>query len=88
VLTEIIEKVTPPAKPDLSNPYQNASPVKVGIRREKRKVSGSGGVSSSTAKPAVPAVKARDFAKESSEMDVDNLSEKAKIEATVPKVSN
>lgn len=75
--------MTPPPKPDVSNPYQNASPVKIGLRREKRKVSGGVGSSVKNGTPT----KEMEEAGKKTEMDIEKLSEKAKIEATVPKVS-
>jgi len=40
-MAELIKEVTPPKKPDLSNPYQTASPVKPSLQKKsakKRKV--------------------------------------------------
>ncbi|KLO17977.1 hypothetical protein SCHPADRAFT_925497 [Schizopora paradoxa] len=73
VFTEIIEKVTPPPKPDVSNPYQTASPVKpLAKPKERRKMT------EARAKEAEKA-KEKDVQKE------DLPSPKTIIEATIPK---
>jgi hypothetical protein len=46
-MTELIKEVTPPKKPDVSNPYQTASPVKPPVKKPVRRTR-------ATAKPAVP----------------------------------
>ncbi|KDQ61566.1 hypothetical protein JAAARDRAFT_45167 [Jaapia argillacea MUCL 33604] len=78
-MTELIKEVTPPKKPDLSNPYQTASPVKQQPQHKKpvtRKVT-----------------RVASKAKEAATMEVDKkvelppLTAQAIIEATVPKGS-
>ena len=81
-LSDLVSKTVAPTKPDVSNPYQDASPVKIDLRREKRKVSG-GIPKAAKAKDNERGVEAE---KDKVAMDLDNLSEKAKIEATIPKV--
>jgi hypothetical protein len=36
-MAELIKEVTPPKKPDLSNPYQTASPVKPSLQKKPAK---------------------------------------------------
>jgi len=36
-MAELIKEVTPPKKPDLSNPYQTASPVKPSLKKKPAK---------------------------------------------------
>jgi len=36
-MAELIKEVTPPKKPDLSNPYQTASPVKPSMQKKPAK---------------------------------------------------
>ena len=36
-MAELIKEVTPPKKPDLSNPYQTASPVKPSLQKKPPK---------------------------------------------------
>jgi hypothetical protein len=36
-MAELIKEVTPPKKPDLSNPYQTASPVKPSLHKKPAK---------------------------------------------------
>lgn len=71
-MTELIKGATPPKKPDLSNPYQTASPVKP--RASTRKVAPKR--SRATGKPTPPAAP-----------EVEEPSPQAIIEATVPKGS-
>lgn len=78
VLTEIIERVTPPPKPDIANPYQTASPVKPSAIPKARKR-----VADRRAKEKQAALE-REKEKEKSE---PMPSPQAIIEATVPKVS-
>lgn len=89
-MAELIKEVTPPRKPDVSNPYQTASPVsKVGPpRRANKRLRATG-------KPTVPAVVKKKPEEEDVKADASNEKEKEKqkeyspqaiIEATVPKV--
>jgi hypothetical protein len=85
-MAELIKEVTPPKRPDLSNPYQAASPVgKVGPPRTRPKRVRA------TGKPAPPTIK-EDKTKEA-EKETEKKQEKEKeyspqaiIEATLPKV--
>lgn len=86
-MADLIKEVTPPKRPDVSNPYQTASPVgKVGgiaAKPRPKRVRATG-------KPTAPAPKegqdtevvAQEKAKEK------EYSPQAIIEATVPKVSH
>lgn len=89
-MAELIKEVTPPRKPDVSNPYQTASPVsKVGPpRRANKRLRATG-------KPTVPVVVEKKPEEEDVKADASNEKEKEKqkeyspqaiIEATVPKV--
>lgn len=83
-MTELIKEVTPPKKPDLSNPYQAASPVKITptvtkTRGKRPRLNGR------VTKPQ----KGGESDKESDGEKVDEVKEysaQAIIEATVPKV--
>ncbi|KAG5642634.1 hypothetical protein DXG03_002472 [Asterophora parasitica] len=76
-MTELIKEVTPPKRPDLSNPYQTASPIgKVGPPKTRAKRPRA------TGRPAVPAA-----AKEGKKEKEKVYSPQAIIEATVPKGS-
>jgi hypothetical protein len=89
-MAELIKEVTPPRKPDVSNPYQTASPVsKAGPpRRANKRLRATG-------KPTVPAVVEKKPKEEDAKADASNEKGKEKqkeyspqaiIEATVPKV--
>lgn len=89
-MAELIKEVTPPRKPDVSNPYQTASPVsKVGPpRRANKRLRATG-------KPTVPAVVEKMPEEEDAKANASNEKEErqkeyspqAIIEATVPKGS-
>ncbi|KAF8159596.1 hypothetical protein B0H34DRAFT_796826 [Crassisporium funariophilum] len=86
-MAELIKETTPPKKPDLSNPYQSASPVsQVGPpRRNNRRVR-------STGRPTPPskeelAEEKRKIAEAKEEEKMKQYSSQAIIEATVPKGS-
>jgi hypothetical protein len=70
-MAELIKEVTPPKKPDLSNPYQTASPVKPSLQKQKK--------STKKRKPA------EGRPKEPEKKEVD-LSHQTIIEATIPTV--
>jgi len=83
-MAELIKEVTPPKKPDVSNPYQTASPVKVPP-------------STSRPKPKRARAKGKPVAAVSAKMDTDTdakgeetatekVTPQAIIEATLPKV--
>lgn len=74
-MTELIKEVTPPKKPDVSNPYQTASPVKPTPKKPTPKRPRT-----SVVKAASPPVPVPDIPK------VAEPSPQAIIEATVPKV--
>ena len=90
-MTELIKEVTPPKRPDLSNPYQTASPVgKVGTppksRITKKRVRATG-------KPTIPEMKTEQAneqdstaAEKEGKVKEKVYSPQAIIEATVPKV--
>lgn len=83
-MADLIKETTPAKKPDLSNPYQTASPVgKVGPpRRGTRRPRPA-------ARPAVPS-KEDQLAEEKKQKEkekLDSYSPQAIIEATLPKVS-
>jgi len=88
-MAELIKETTPPSKPDLSNPYQTASPVgKVGPpRRSARRPRATG-------RPAVPTKeqqaeeekKKGEDEKKKEQEKLKEYSPQAIIEATVPKV--
>ncbi len=84
LMAELIKEVTPPKKPDVSNPYQTASPVKVPP-------------STSRPKPKRARAKGKPVAAVSAKMDTDTdakgeetatekVTPQAIIEATLPKV--
>lgn len=83
-MAELIKEVTPPKRPDLSNPYQTASPVgKVGPPKPRAKRARA------TGKPAPPTIKedtAKEKEKELGKKDEKEFSPQAIIEATLPKV--
>lgn len=83
-MADLIKETTPVVKPDLSNPYQTASPVgKVGPpRRGTRRLRATG-------RPALPSKeeKAAEEKKQKEKEKLDAVSSQAIIEATVPKVS-
>ncbi|THH10358.1 hypothetical protein EW145_g1400 [Phellinidium pouzarii] len=70
LLEEMIEKVTPPPKPDIANPYETASPVKPLPKPKERK------------RMSERRAKAAQMEKEK---EIKKLSAKTIIEATVPK---
>lgn len=77
VLAEMIEKVTPPPKPDIANPYEMASPVKPVSKPKERK------------RMSERRARAVQLEKEKEkEQEIKKLSAKTIIEATVPKVSS
>ncbi|KAF8631925.1 hypothetical protein AX15_002178 [Amanita polypyramis BW_CC] len=84
-MAELIKEVTPPKRPDVSNPYQTASPVKITPSttrpRPKRP--------RPTAKPAAPPTSKATTEPEwkDEEAGVEKPSPQAIIEATVPKGS-
>lgn len=82
-MTELIKEVTPPKRPDLSNPYQTASPVGKVVLPKPR----VGKRIRATGKPAVPPA-TDDKSKEQSEPTEKEkeYSHQAIIEATLPKV--
>lgn len=73
-MTELIKEVTPPKRPDISNPYQAASPVKNIAKKRTR----------TTARPAPPKQLAEPAAEGPKEKE---YSAQAIIEATLPKGS-
>jgi len=89
-VAELIKETAPPKKPDLSNPYQTASPVgKVGPPRRANKRPRAAG------RPVPPTKeqkaeeekkKAEEQRKKEEETKLKALSAQAIIEATVPKV--
>ncbi|KAF9480496.1 hypothetical protein BDN70DRAFT_877476 [Pholiota conissans] len=86
-MAELIKETTPPKKPDLSNPYQSASPVgKVGPpRRGARRIRATG-------RPAAPskeeqAEEEKRKQEEKKRKELEEYSPQAIIEATVPKGS-
>ncbi|KJA28125.1 hypothetical protein HYPSUDRAFT_802759 [Hypholoma sublateritium FD-334 SS-4] len=83
-MADLIKETTPVVKPDLSNPYQTASPVgKVGPpRRGARRPRATG-------RPALPSreEKAAEEKKQKEKEKLDAVSSQAIIEATVPKGS-
>ncbi|KAL0953552.1 hypothetical protein HGRIS_004773 [Hohenbuehelia grisea] len=92
-MAELIKDATPPKKPDLSNPYQTASPVKTPARPRPKRPRATG-------KPTTPAEKAAKEKNEDEKMLVDpsekdkakekpleEYSPQAIIEATLPKGS-
>ena len=83
VLTEIIEKVTPPPKPDIANPYQTASPVKPAAPKTRKRIA-----ERRAKEKEKQAELEREKAKEKEELEKEEamLSPKTIIEATVPKV--
>ncbi|KAG6910206.1 hypothetical protein DXG01_012341 [Tephrocybe rancida] len=85
-MAELIKEVTPPKRPDLSNPYQTASPLgKVGSAPKAR----TGRRVRATGKPAAPTSR-EEAGKEKDRKDTDKdkiYSPQAIIEATLPKGS-
>jgi hypothetical protein len=91
-MTELIKEVTPPKRPDVSNPYQTASPVgKVGVAK------GRGKRVRATGKPAPPKVVDDEEKKDGTDGEKldgqkakkgneKEYSPQAIIEATLPKV--
>ncbi|KAG5639084.1 hypothetical protein H0H81_007028 [Sphagnurus paluster] len=84
-MTELIKEVTPPKRPDLSNPYQTANPVgKVGGPVKPR----VGRRTRATGKPAAPTPKDdQEREKEEDSKTEKVYSPQAIIEATLPKGS-
>lgn len=87
-MAELIKEVTPPKRPDLSNPYQTASPVNKAAPPKAR----AGKRVRATGRPAVPGSK-EEKNKEKSNNTEEEKKEKDKvyspqaiIEATLPKV--
>lgn len=84
LMAELIKEVTPPKKPDVSNPYQTASPVKVppSTSRPKPKRARAKG------KPvaAVSAKMDTDTDAKGEELAAEKVTPQAIIEATLPKV--
>lgn len=83
LVAELIKETAPPVKPDLSNPYQTASPVsKVGPPRRATKRPRAVG------KPPLPTKeqKAEEQKKKEEEEKLKAVSAQAIIEATLPKV--
>lgn len=72
-MTELIKEVTPAKRPDLSNPYQTASPVKPPVKKPVVK-------RPRAAKPPAPPAPAPEPEK------LPEPSPQAIIEATMPKV--
>ena len=70
-MTELIREATPPKKPDLANPYQTASPVKVVKPPTKKPARKPGAV------PKQPPAE--------KEKKLPEMSMQAIIEATLPK---
>lgn len=82
-MTELIKEVTPPKRPDLSNPYQTASPVgKVALPKVR-----AGKRMRATGKPAVPpTTDDKNKEQQRSAEKEKEYSPQAIIEATLPKV--
>jgi hypothetical protein len=82
-MTELIKEVTPPKRPDLSNPYQTASPVgKVTLSKAR-----VGKRARATGKPAVhPATDDKNKEPKNLAGKEKEYSPQAIIEATLPKV--
>ena len=70
-MTELIREATPPKKPDIANPYQTASPVKIARPPTK--------------KPGKPRVVSKQPPTEEKEKKQPEMSMQAIIEATLPK---
>ncbi|KAG6856263.1 hypothetical protein H0H87_006019 [Tephrocybe sp. NHM501043] len=85
-MAELIKEVTPPKRPDLSNPYQTASPLGKASSAPKGRI---GKRARATGKPAAPANKdEKNSDKEANTADKEKVcSTQAIIEATVPKGS-
>ncbi|KAF8223775.1 hypothetical protein L208DRAFT_1369874 [Tricholoma matsutake] len=83
-MTELIKEVTPPKRPDLSNPYQTASPVgKVALPKVR-----AGKRMRATGKPAVPpTTDDKNKEQQRSAEKEKEYSPQAIIEATLPKGS-
>jgi hypothetical protein len=88
-MAELIKETTPPKRPDLTNPYQAASPVgKVGPPRRAKRTRATG-------RPAVPnkedqveeEKRKQEEKKQKDKEKLEEYSPQAIIEATVPKVS-
>ncbi|KAF8637570.1 hypothetical protein AX17_002639 [Amanita inopinata Kibby_2008] len=86
-MAELIKEVTPPKKPDVSNPYQTASPVRIGpsvtkSRPKKPRATGR------PSQPTASATKlAADIEMKEKDTGVEKLTPQAIIEATLPKGS-
>ena len=72
-MTELIREATPPKKPDIANPYQTASPVKVVKPPTKRPV-------------RKPKAASKQTPTQEKEKRQPEMSMQAIIEATLPKV--
>jgi hypothetical protein len=80
-MAELIKEVTPPKKPDVSNPYQTASPVKIpSTSRPRPKRTRVKGKSTASAKMET------DTDAQAEETTAEKISPQAIIEATLPKV--
>lgn len=82
-MTELIKEATPPKRPDLSNPYQTASPVgKVALPKAR-----VGKRTRATGKPAAPPATVDQNKEKQKPIEQDKeYSQQAIIEATLPKV--
>jgi hypothetical protein len=80
-MSSIIQEVTPPKKPDLSNPYQTASPLaKVAPpRRSARRTRATG-------RPTTPENEKKEREEKDAEEKSKDLPAQTIIEATLPKV--
>jgi hypothetical protein len=90
LLAELIKQTAPPNKPDLSNPYQTASPVsKVGPPRratKRPKASGRPPLPMKEQKAEEEKNQSEERRKKEGEEKMNALSAQAIIEATLPKV--
>lgn len=89
-VAELIKETAPPKKPDLSNPYQSASPVgKVGPPRRATKrprATGRPVLPNKDQKAEEENSQVEEQEKKEKELKLKTLSAQAIIEATVPKV--
>ena len=82
-MTELIKEVTPPKRPDLSNPYQTASPIGKVILPKPRVVKRT----RATGKPAPPSATDDKSKEQCTPVEKEkDYSPQAIIEATLPKV--
>ncbi|KAJ8516612.1 hypothetical protein ONZ45_g6084 [Pleurotus djamor] len=86
-MSELIKEVTPPTRPDVSNPYQTASPVKLPSRPKSSRPRATGKPTAVNGKAAREAASKGEDGSSSKQKPLSDYSPQAIIEATLPKGS-